>query len=72
MGLIEPGLAAKIAGFHSDERLQTRIVELAARANEGELTAHELAEYEGYVQANRFLAVLQSKARRIAGSGGNE
>jgi hypothetical protein len=25
----------------------------------------QLAEYEGYAQANRFLAVLQAKARRL-------
>jgi uncharacterized protein YnzC (UPF0291/DUF896 family) len=41
------------------------IGELAAKANEGELTNEEEAEYEAYVQANQFIAILQSKARRL-------
>ena len=36
-----------------------------ARINEGELTDEERAEYEGYVRANNFVAVLQAKARKI-------
>lgn len=55
---------AQFATFHTDEALQQRIEQLARRANEGELTAEEKAEYEGYAYANKFLAVLQSKAQR--------
>lgn len=44
--------------------LEGRIGELAARAQEGELSAAELAEYEGYVRANNLVAVLQGIARR--------
>jgi len=32
---------------------------------EGELTDKELAEYEGYVRANKFVATLQAKARKL-------
>jgi hypothetical protein len=69
IGLLSPEQAAQIANFHTDELLQARIEELAGKANEGELTNDELAEYEGYAQANRFLAVLQAKARRVANPG---
>jgi len=57
--------AAQIVDFHADDALQTRIEELANKANEGELSPEELAEYEGYSQANRFIAVLQAKAKRL-------
>lgn len=43
----------RIADFHVDEKLQQRIEVLARRANEGELSHEDRAEYEGYAQANR-------------------
>lgn len=60
--------AAQIIDFHGDENLQRRIEELAEKANEGELTDEERGEYEGYVEANSFIAVLQAKARRLIAS----
>jgi len=57
--------AAQIAGFHADAVLQARVEELASKANEGDLSKDEQAEYEGYAQANRFIAVLQAKARGL-------
>jgi hypothetical protein len=60
--------ALKIADFHGDESLHERIEELARKANEGELTVNERAEYQGYAQANKFIAVLQAKARRLLAS----
>jgi hypothetical protein len=57
--------AAQIASFHADTELQNRIEELAAKANEGELTESERAEYEGYAHANRFIAVLQAKVQGL-------
>ena len=51
-------LALKLNG-PTPERRQ----ELASKANEGLLTAEELAEYETYAQLRGLLAVLQSKAR---------
>jgi len=41
----------------------------ADRANEGELNPSERDEYEGYIQANDVLAVLQSEARFRLGGG---
>ena len=60
--------ALKIIDFHGEENLQQRIEELARKANEGELTEEERAEYQGYAQANKFIAVLQAKARRLLAS----
>jgi hypothetical protein len=39
---------------------------LAGRANEGELTPEEEAEYQGYVGANSVLALLRAAARQQA------
>jgi hypothetical protein len=48
-----------------DPALQARIEELGAKSTEGELTAQERAEYEGYVRANKFIAILQRQARQM-------
>ncbi len=66
--ILERDQARRIADFHSDEALQARIEELAEKANEGELTEEETAEYQGYAQANQFIAVLQTKARQLLAS----
>lgn len=60
--------AAQIVELHGEEDLQLRIEELAEKANEGLLTDEECLEYEGYVEANSFMAVLQAKARRLLAS----
>ena len=64
LGILSSEQVHKIVDYHADQSLQDRIEELADKANEGELTGDERAEYEGYVQANRFVAVLQAQARR--------
>jgi hypothetical protein len=60
--------ADAVLNFRSDPVLQNRIEELATKSTEGELTATERAEYEGYVRANKFIAILQRQARQIVGS----
>lgn len=50
---------------HWSDRIPSEPRQLAERANEGELTAEEQAEYEGYVRANKFVAILQAKARKL-------
>src|SRR5687768_4808326 len=65
LGILSREQAAHIANFHGDQQLQSKIEELAHKANEGELTEEERAEYEGYAQANRFLAVLQATTYRL-------
>jgi hypothetical protein len=51
--------------------LQQRIEELAELANEGELTTADQAEYEGYVQTNKFVAILQTQAKKLLSSSGS-
>ena len=41
-----------------------RVEWLAERANEGEITNEERAEYESCIQFTNFLGILQSKARK--------
>ena len=50
--------------FKPDPALVERIDLLADKCNEGELTAEERAEYEGYVQANSFLGIVFRRAER--------
>jgi selenocysteine lyase/cysteine desulfurase len=57
--------AREIVEYRGDSGLQQRVEELAERANEGMLTPDEQAEYEGYVRANKFVAILQAKARKL-------
>jgi len=40
---------------------------LAEKANEGELTPEERAEYEGFVGASEFLGLTQLRARARLG-----
>ena len=65
LNLISADQARQFLHFQGDETVRDRIDELAAKHNEGELTADELAEYEGYVRANKFVAILQAQARRV-------
>jgi hypothetical protein len=60
--------AEAVVNFSADPELQARVEELAEKSSEGQLTETEKAEYAGYVRANKFIAILQRQARRLAGS----
>jgi len=60
--------AETVVNFRADPTLQSRIEELAIKSTEGELSATERAEYEGYVRANKFIAILQRQARQLLGT----
>lgn len=60
-----PAQAEALVAYRGDAAIQQRIEELAEKATEGELTDQERAEYEGYVKANKFIATLQAKARKL-------
>ena len=62
---LTPAAARALVGFRVDAADQARIAELAEKCNEGELNAKERAEYKAYVRAGDFIAMLQSKARRL-------
>lgn len=57
-------LARRLVAFRGEPVLQARIDDLASKSTEGLLTDAEQAEYEGYARANKFIAVLQAKARK--------
>jgi len=66
--ILLPQKARDVVDYQPDPVLQQRIEELALRSTEGELTDDERAEYEGYIRANKFVAVIQRQARRVLGS----
>ena len=57
--------ARALVAYRGDEAIRARMEELAEKINEGELTDEQRAEYEGYLQANDFIATLQAKARKL-------
>ncbi len=61
--------ADAVLDFRPDPALQSRIEVLACKSTEGELSEEERAEYEGYVRANKFIAILQRQARRLFAAG---
>ena len=61
--LLTPEQTRQLANLTGDPELVRRLTELADKANEGDLQAAEIEEYEGYIEANNLLAVLQAEAR---------
>lgn len=57
--------AQQLVDYQGDAQLRQRIDELAAKSNQGLLSPAERAEYEGYVRANKFVAILQAQARKV-------
>ena len=55
--------AQKILALKADGKTQARVSKLADKCNEGELTPEERREYEMYLMANHFIAILKAKAR---------
>lgn len=63
--MVFPEKSQAVLGFRPAPELQQRIEELAEKSTEGRLTEAEQAEYEGYVRANKFIAILQRLARQM-------
>jgi hypothetical protein len=61
--ILTPEQTRQLADLQADEQLAVRVSILADKANEGELSDAERAEYEGYIEANDWLAILQAEAR---------
>jgi len=60
-----PEVAERLIALPIDPEIDAHIKELASKANEGELSAEERAEYEDYVEAVDLVAILQSRARTV-------
>ena len=65
--ILLPDKLEAILRFQPPEELTKRIDILASKSTEGQLTDPEKEEYEGYVRANKFVAILQRQARQMAG-----
>jgi hypothetical protein len=60
--ILTPEVARKLVNLRFDATAQERIDELADKCNEGALSDAERREYETYVYAIDFIAILQAKA----------
>ncbi len=60
-----PDVAQAIVDLRADPTVQARLEDLADKSTQGTLSEDERTEYETYVHAIDFIAVLQSQARRI-------
>ena len=67
---LTPAVANALVNLRADPALQSRIDELADKCTEGELSAVEQSEYETYVHAIDFIAVLQAQARSLLETNG--
>ena len=56
-----------LGGLKLTEPAQTRLDELARRANEGLLSAEEAGEYDRFIELRDILATLRLKAERQLG-----
>jgi hypothetical protein len=63
--VLTPESARRLVAWRADDETQQRLDELGDKCNEGELTAAEREEYEAYVRAIDFIAILQAKARAV-------
>ena len=62
---LTPEFAHTLVGLKADATVQKRVAALAAKANEGTLSAEEKEEYHSYVLAGSMIAYLQAQARLL-------
>ena len=67
---LTPDVAKALVDLRADPSVQTRIDELADKCTEDALSAAERSEYETYVHAIDFIAVLQAQARSLLETNG--
>ena len=60
---LTPEVARRIVQLRAGERLQSKVDELADKANAGTLSDPERSEYDQYVRFSQFITLLQTKAR---------
>jgi len=62
---LTPEVAERLVTFRLNRKTQAHLDRLARKCTAGKLTDAERAEYETYVHALDFIAILQAKARAI-------
>jgi hypothetical protein len=65
MECLTPEVATNLVNLRADVKTQGRLDELADKANEGQLSPEEQAEYDRYLDAFHFVTILQAKARTL-------
>lgn len=60
--------ARDLLALRADPEVQARVAELAEKCNEGELTPEELNEYDTYVHASQFIAILSRQSTKASGA----
>jgi hypothetical protein len=62
---LTPDSARRLVALKGDPAVQARIDALADKCTLGELSDQERDEYETYLWAIAFIAILQAKARKL-------
>jgi hypothetical protein len=62
---LTPEVAQRIVNLQLDSQSQARLDELAAKANEGQLTDDERQEYEEFVEGIDLMGILKARARTV-------
>jgi hypothetical protein len=62
---LTPEVADRLTKLRAAASVQERMDELARKSAEGKLSKSEAEEYEAFVSAGTFIAILQSKARKL-------
>lgn len=68
-GWLTPITAQRLIDWKISDELRSRIEVLGQKANLGELTDAEAAEYRAYLDDAETISLMQAKARRIYRSG---
>ena len=58
-------VAERLANLRASESVQARMEELSRKSGDGTLSDSEREEFDALVSAGTFIAILQSKARRL-------
>jgi len=64
-GWLTPQSAQKLVDWKVSDELRERVEELGNKANLGELTKEEDAEYRVYLDDAEMISLMQAKARRL-------
>jgi hypothetical protein len=63
--IFTPEIARKLVQYCFDPKVHAHIDMLARKCNEGHISDKDRREYESYVHAIDFIAILQAKARAL-------
>jgi hypothetical protein len=64
---LTPEVAQRVIDLRPDPEMQARIDDLREKANEGQLTDDERAEYEELIEGLDLFGIFKSKARAVLG-----